>query len=282
MEQDGTASAQYKLYYNSFSICSLMVLLTLRWKGQPKSPALAVDPVETEIDIYAGHQNDEEYLEKNWKGQVPLLLGPQSVEITDSLDITRFLGERYSQLLPGPHCETINALLDELHEIWFVSLSFTADDGRSQGIVNMIQERIAHRTSSEKYKAALQRKLQFLMDSYPFDPHNPEIVAREEIKARTYLERIAHNIVTNNPGGKATWIFGDGVGPTALDAHTVVFVARLVDASRPYLIPDGVLAYGRQHLEKGDWAEITQGNSTLHTLWEKQEERRALEPSGRN
>ena len=70
MAQDGTATAQYKLYYNSFSICSLMVLLTTRWKGQPKSPALAVDPVETEIDIYAGHQNDEEYLEKNWKGQV--------------------------------------------------------------------------------------------------------------------------------------------------------------------------------------------------------------------
>lgn len=61
---------QYELYYNSFSICSLMVLLTIRWKGQPKSPESAVDPVETELDIYVGDQNDEEYLEKNWKGQV--------------------------------------------------------------------------------------------------------------------------------------------------------------------------------------------------------------------
>ena len=95
------------------------------------------------------------------------------------------------------------------------------------------------------------------------------------MKTRTYLDRIAHNIATHNPGDKATWIFGDGVGPTALDAHTVVFVARLIDASRSYLIPDEVLEYGKRHLEKRDWTEITQGNSTLHTLWEKQAERGA-------
>lgn len=60
----------YELYYNPFSICSLMVLLTLRWKGDPTSPALAVDPDEKEIDIYIGEQMSEEYLKKNWKGQV--------------------------------------------------------------------------------------------------------------------------------------------------------------------------------------------------------------------
>lgn len=47
-----------------------MVLLTLRWKGEPDSPELAVNPITSEVDIYAGDQNDEDYLEKNWKGQV--------------------------------------------------------------------------------------------------------------------------------------------------------------------------------------------------------------------
>jgi hypothetical protein len=70
MSQSSGATPLYELYYNPFSICSLMVLLTLRWKGEPKSPDLAIDPIEKEIDIYTGEQMSKEYLEKNWKGQV--------------------------------------------------------------------------------------------------------------------------------------------------------------------------------------------------------------------
>lgn len=62
--------AQYQLYYNPFSICSLMVLYTLALRGKPKTPELAVDPEEHFVDIYTGEQMTEEYLEKNWKGQV--------------------------------------------------------------------------------------------------------------------------------------------------------------------------------------------------------------------
>lgn len=47
-----------------------MTLLTVRWKGKPASPELAVDPIETEVDIYVGEQNQEDFLKKNWKGQV--------------------------------------------------------------------------------------------------------------------------------------------------------------------------------------------------------------------
>lgn len=79
----------------------------------------------------------------------------------------------------------------------------------------------------------------------------------------------------HNQEGRATWIFGDDIGPTALDAHTIVFVARLKDACRSYLIPDEVWAYAKQHLVGRDWADITQGRPTLHNLLEKQEERKA-------
>ncbi len=70
MGKDSVVSVPYQLYYNSFSICSLMTLLTFRRKGEPSSPDLAVDPITEEIDIYTGDQNKEEFLEKNWKGQV--------------------------------------------------------------------------------------------------------------------------------------------------------------------------------------------------------------------
>lgn len=57
-----------------------MALLTLRWKGQPKTSDFAVEPVEEEIDIYAGDQMAESYLEKNWKGQVRLLFTKMTLE----------------------------------------------------------------------------------------------------------------------------------------------------------------------------------------------------------
>lgn len=74
----------------------------------------------------------------------------------------------------------------------------------------------------------------------------------------------------HSEGRSSSWIFGDEVGPTALDAHTVVFIARLLDARHPELINDEMLAYGKQHLESRDWVKITQGRTTLHSLWEKQ------------
>ncbi len=61
---------KYDLYYNPFSICSLMVLLTLRLKGTPRAPSDAVDPEERFINIYSGEQMTEKYLEKHPKGTV--------------------------------------------------------------------------------------------------------------------------------------------------------------------------------------------------------------------
>ncbi len=70
---ESTTSGRYTLYYNPFSICSLMALLTVRWKGEPVSPEMAVDIVEEEVDIYTGEQNREEFLKKSWKGQVSII-----------------------------------------------------------------------------------------------------------------------------------------------------------------------------------------------------------------
>lgn len=78
---------------------------------------------------------------------------------TDSLDITRFLGMRYPQLMPSEYREVIESLLEELHQVWYISLSFSAEERRGEGILNMVKDLMAQPTSSEKYKAALQRKL---------------------------------------------------------------------------------------------------------------------------
>lgn len=108
------------------------------------------------------------------------------------------------------------------------------------------------------------------MEGYPVNPHSLEIISREEMKTRTYFDKISNTIRAHNAEGVATWIFGDGIGSTALDAHTVVFIARLIDASRSYLIPENVLEYGNKHLKEEIWIEITKGRrTTLHTLLEE-------------
>lgn len=69
----------------------------------------------------------------------------------------------------------------------------------------------------------------------------------------------------HNTGPKSAWVFGDDSGPTALDAHTVVFIARLIDAGCSHLLGDQMLAYGKQHLAGSEWSNITKGKSTLHS-----------------
>ena len=84
-----------------------------------------------------------------------------------------------------------------------------------------------------------------------------------------YLDKIAQTIAAHSPQDGSAWIFGNSVGPTALDAHTVVFIARLIDADRAYLINDVALKYASTHLEEPEWLGITKGNSTLHSVAEK-------------
>jgi len=63
--------APYTLYYNQWSICSQMVLLTLAFRGQPKDAASEIVVQQQSIDILASKQLEETFLtEINPKGQV--------------------------------------------------------------------------------------------------------------------------------------------------------------------------------------------------------------------
>jgi glutathione S-transferase len=92
--------------------------------------------------------------------KVPVLVGPDDLKVTDSLEITKFLASRYPRLIPVDLAGIITSMLNQLHQVWFVSLSFTAQEGRGAGLVRMIRDIMAQPSSSESYKAALERKLQ--------------------------------------------------------------------------------------------------------------------------
>lgn len=62
-----------------------------------------------------------------------------------------------------------------------------------------------------------------------------------------------------------TWIFGDKIGPTVLDAHVVPFVARLLDISLDELVPPELRVYAKTI------RELPQGQEAMGkrpTVWD--------------
>jgi glutathione S-transferase len=58
------------------------------------------------------------------------------------------------------------------------------------------------------------------------------------------------------------WLFGRDQ-PTALDAHLVVFIARLQDLGRESLIPPALIKYAGAAMEKPEWQSTMAGRRTM-------------------
>lgn len=58
------------------------------------------------------------------------------------------------------------------------------------------------------------------------------------------------------------WILSTTL-PTALDAHVIVFVARLKDAGRRELVPGCIIDYANKQMKTAVWEEMVQGQGTV-------------------
>lgn len=58
------------------------------------------------------------------------------------------------------------------------------------------------------------------------------------------------------------WIL-DTPHPTALDAHFIVFVARLKDAGRGELVPARIIDYADKRMNTAVWKVMVQGQGTV-------------------
>ncbi len=149
----------YTVHHNPFSVCSIMTRMTLAMRKPTTSP----DPNtfhEQLVDIYKDEQLSEPFLTTvNPKGQVPAMTGGSLSEpLTDSLDITYYLCDLYPNLAPAEHKEVIYRLLKELHQIQYLSLSFTPAQNRAGGITVAIEKLAAQPDISERYREALKFK----------------------------------------------------------------------------------------------------------------------------
>ena len=57
------------------------------------------------------------------------------------------------------------------------------------------------------------------------------------------------------------WLFGGK--PTALDAHLVVFIARMLDVGRDSLIPARLQRYGSWAEKTPEWIQMMEGRRTM-------------------
>ena len=63
------------------------------------------------------------------------------------------------------------------------------------------------------------------------------------------------------PSPPTRWIFGEK--PTALDAHLVVFIARMKDVGRRDLIPERVGKFGDWATAGKEWTMMMDGRATM-------------------
>lgn len=73
--------------------------------------------------------------------------------------------------------------------------------------------------------------------------------------------------VKDTLGNNSLWIFGDDIGPTLLDAHTVPLVARLYDAGNDELMDGRIKEYGKCLMESDVYNEVMESRPTLYHLW---------------
>lgn len=85
----------------------------------------------------------------------------------------------------------------------------------------------------------------------------PSETTKMEGQARELLTSL-DELVPNPP---RRWIFGEK--PTALDAHLVVFIARMTDVGRVNLITDKLREYGEWAMRGSEWTTMMNGKKTM-------------------
>ena len=84
----------------------------------------------------------------------------------------------------------------------------------------------------------------------------PESVEQNRQRTITLLRKLEGHLSTSQSG----WLFGFDT-PSALDAHLVVFLARMRDVGRNDLIPEIFEKYALRALEGDAWKEVQSGST---------------------
>ena len=95
------------------------------------------------------------------------------------------------------------------------------------------------------------------LESNKLDGLRPEIVEENIEKAKALMLRFDEMVQES----KTTW-FLSMPEPSALDAHLIVFIARMYDVKRHVLIPERLQQYANAAMSQSAWQELMDGRNT--------------------
>lgn len=95
------------------------------------------------------------------------------------------------------------------------------------------------------------------------DALRPDQLEFAEKQAQDYFSELL--AIYQAHGGDPLWFFGPDAGPTLLDAHTVPFIARLMDekVKRHDLVPAELQEYATRVLKLPEWDAVMHGRPTV-------------------
>ncbi|KIM96717.1 hypothetical protein OIDMADRAFT_182909 [Oidiodendron maius Zn] len=260
---------QHILYYNDYSVCSLMVRASIALCNGYTDKCLNID--EQPVNIHLGDQNSEYFLcEVNPKGTVPVLTLPNNIRgrnITDSIDITAYFGKYYPCLYPMEFSNEIGSLLGELHAINFFSLTYTHKPQRASDMENAVEKRLSDPNISARYRKALQFKRDIIHNTRT-PALTVSVIKDEESKATSFLSKLTELLehTSNGSSNTSQWIFGS-LEPTALDAHTIPFLARLFDVGREDMVSERLKTYACRAFKTKAWIDMMGGRKTVFSAY---------------
>ncbi|KIM94739.1 hypothetical protein OIDMADRAFT_21372 [Oidiodendron maius Zn] len=169
-----------------------------------------------------------------------------------------FIVERYPQLLPTSHRTQLYQLLRELHSINYFSVSFPDKPQVAEAIKTAVLNRLEQPRLSQRYRNALQYKLE-VIETEKIAAIKQDRVQNEVEHSRALLSTLESTLCSE---GSSPWLFGFD-GPTALDAHVVVFINRLRDVGRAKLISSTMAKYADLAMETSGWRKLMDGERAI-------------------
>ena len=94
------------------------------------------------------------------------------------------------------------------------------------------------------------------------------VIKDEEFKTISFLSKLTE-LLEHSSGGNSNaswWIFGS-LEPTALDAHTLPFLARLFDVGREDMVGERLKAYAYRAFETKAWINMMGGRKTVFAVY---------------
>lgn len=91
----------------------------------------------------------------------------------------------------------------------------------------------------------------------------PDQIEQAEKQARDFFSELL--VIYKAHGADSVWLFGPDAGPTILDAHTVPFIARMMDekVNRSNLVPPELQEYASRVKKLPEWDAVMHGRPTV-------------------